>query len=238
MNYQRDMRRNKIAIVLALIAILLATTALISRADLVWFYADQYGPLTRSEPPTTEGETVFLPSPGNSHAVIHGKRVKAEGRSVCTGCHNGTSAIVKSDKFICSQYDFFKDGRKVSDGKGGYVKDPVSGQEIVSGGGIAVLLTGEPITCKMCHYPHKTAGFKAEDYLVHEGCLDCHTKVGSGDIAGNSTDEDEGDSDSIGFVKEPYQRLCDDCHKYKTWRSESHKKHKEERVTCTKCHTM
>lgn len=129
----------------------------------------------------------------------------------------------------------------VNDADGNPVVDPVSNEPIVSGGGTAVLYAGDQVTCHMCHYPHKTADFKAEDDFIHAGCLDCHARVGSDDLKGEDDDDDEvipppDEPELVGFQKEPWQRLCNDCHKNKRWNSEGHKKHKEKRVACTACH--
>ncbi len=245
-----------IAFVLTLLCLSIA-----SAADKVWFSAEEGQTLTLDSPPLCtpcEDPTIcpdpivcpdpeppvveFLPSPGNAHGVNHGNRVKREGITACTPCHNGKDAVVVSDRFICSQYDFQPVGRKVSDGNGGFVKDPMSGNEITSGTGIAVLLKGDIIKCKTCHYPHATPGFKAEDYLVHQGCLECHVRVGSGDLIG-SNDEDNtpvpptGEVNPTGFKEMPWQNLCNNCHSSKSWVSESHKKHAEKRIACTNCHT-
>jgi len=195
--------------------------------------------------------TKFLPSPGNAHGVNHGERVKREGVGVCRDCHNGKDSVVAFDKFICAQYDFVFNGRKVADGNGGFVKDPMSGDEIVSGGGIAVLLKGDIITCKMCHYPHATPGFRKETYLIHQGCLDCHVTVGSGEVK-DGVDGDTGTTptptptptpgtgtvDPTGFIMTPWQNLCSTCHSRKTWNSGLHDTHAKRNIACTKCHTL
>ena len=231
------MYRINSVVALGILALFLCFLFSYAEAATVYFKAETGEPLVLADPPVTNGPTEFLQSPGNAHAVNHGNRVKREGVQACVGCHNGENAVVAFDKFICSQYDFGDKGLKVPDNQGGFVKDPMSGDEIVSGDGIAVLLKGIQITCKMCHFPHDTPGFKAEDYLVHQGCLECHAKVGSGDLKEGGGDDQPIPSEDPPLLK-PMSDLCNDCHKAKRWKDEGHKKHAEKKVACIKCHSF
>lgn len=89
-----------LGILVLLLSLLFSISA---RADLVWFYADDDGPLTRSEAPEpTEGEVKFIPSSGNAHAVNHPKFANSKGYDYCMTCHteDGSAVVKDIDKFL------------------------------------------------------------------------------------------------------------------------------------------
>lgn len=90
--------KNKYLLISLLSLFLVSAFNFIVAAELVWFYADENGPLMRAEPPN--GEVVLVQSPGNPHGTIHSERAKRVGYAECAKCHDGTNAVVGSDKFL------------------------------------------------------------------------------------------------------------------------------------------
>lgn len=128
-------------------------------------------------------------SPGNGHAVLHSTNAKWNAGAECRQCHQpGGEAVTKGFVTLCSQYNFCtqrgdKDcmqGIQMLNSDGTPLIDPVSGAGVFSGGSVAGYTAGMEVACSDCHYPHNS-GVKVEDFMVHEGCLDCHKRVGSGD---------------------------------------------------------
>lgn len=163
----------------------------------IWYSSpDTAGaPLVRDFPPPSEivevcdedcqGETIVVeaPSIGNKHAVVHGTLAAEDGGQSCRECHTANGdAVVSNYTMLCSQYSFSKPGRTIPDPVTGLpAADPVSGTQIVSGLGIAVLYPNDLVRCSDCHNPHRNPSHKVEDRDVHAGCLDCHRRVGSSD---------------------------------------------------------
>lgn len=162
----------------------------------VWYSSDDVvgSPMVRDDPPVEIVEvcdedcagdviTVEVPSIGNKHAVVHGTLAAQDSGAACRECHrpNG-EAVVNNYTMLCSQYSFSKPGRTIPDPITGLpASDPVSGTQIVSGLGIAVLYPNDLVRCSDCHNPHRSPSHKVEDREVHAGCLDCHRQVGSSD---------------------------------------------------------
>lgn len=76
-------------------------------------------------------------------------------------------------------------------------------------------------SCTLCH-SSESMNWQSM-HTMHKGeglsCTDCHT------------------TDPIGFIK-PQSQLCSQCHEYKSWKHEGHKKHIEKGVDCAGCHTF
>jgi hypothetical protein len=123
------------------------------------------------------------PYPGNRHAVVHPSLAAQDGGASCRECHGQPGeAVTQAQTMLCSQYDFRYPGIVMLDpNNGNALTDPVSGTVIVSGGGIAGYDPGMDVACRDCHYPHASRT-KVEDRDIHEGCLDCHRRVGSDDV--------------------------------------------------------
>lgn len=160
-------------------------------ASAVWYQSDGVGTaLVESDPPIVEVpvpvcdegcgvEPVEVPSIGNRHAVVHSTIADYD---VCSECHNPEGdAIVGNYTMLCSQYSFANPGRTIPDPvTGNPAYDPVSDTVIISGDHIAVLYPGDTVLCSDCHNPHRRnsdgSRNKVEDWMIHEGCMDCHGK--------------------------------------------------------------
>lgn len=179
-----------------ILPIMILLPALVSAQDKIWYSSEDNpgSPLLRDNPPTEIVEvcdedcagdviTIEAPSIGNKHAVVHGELAAQDSGRSCRECHTaGGEAIVSNYTMLCSQYSFVNPGRSIPDPITGLpATDPVSGTQIVSGRGIAVLYPNDLVRCSDCHNPHRSPQHKVEDREVHAGCLDCHRQVGSSD---------------------------------------------------------
>lgn len=76
-------------------------------------------------------------------------------------------------------------------------------------------------SCTLCHEQKSLSWASTHDkHRSQISCSSCHTK------------------EPAGLVKDK-SILCSSCHSLKSWQgTESHKKHIEKKITCTKCHTF
>jgi hypothetical protein len=133
-------------------------------------------------PPVPTLAPIILPSPGNLHGSTHVTRTKDLGLANCKTCHTaGGSAVVSSDRTICSRFSFLPAGRVLMDPITGQpARDPLSGYQVVSGGSIAVLQKGETVFCSTCHTIHNDKTQRPTASMITEGCAaECHVAVGN-----------------------------------------------------------
>lgn len=209
------------------------------KADLVWFYADENGPLVRSEPQECPDFPVIKKCPaGNYHGASHPDRAIKYGYESCLQCHNPNNPVlVNNESVICTQYNPPPEniGRTIVDPVTGQeARDPYTNDKIIGSNHLYILKKGDTVTCSNCHNPHRGEQdfFIFDKRLIHYGCLDCHVGVGDSGLKGGGN----GGGDGIAFVKEPWSRLCNDCHSQKNWEDDGHSIHKNKNVQCSSCH--
>ena len=149
-------------------------------------------------PPPPPPITIVVSPPGNAHAAMHPSEAKLKGFAYCQECHSltGKTPAKSAGKFICSQAKFCGQPTNTPGGKtctvgvpaldpttGAPLVDKVSGKAIVGGGYIGMYAVGQTPQCADCHNMARNAG-QAEwkSSQIHEGCLTCHVRVGSGDV--------------------------------------------------------
>lgn len=149
-------------------------------------------------------ETVYLKSYGKAHGGNHTSAAKVPGAyAQCVTCHisgEESGSIVNADYSFCPAKEavIFANpaimqalglrvpvmlGEMLPLATGGYFRDEILDQDIVCGGDLGCYKKGEVPLCLDCHHHDgdpEDAGLSSRD--VHNGCLDCHTRVASGSL--------------------------------------------------------
>lgn len=149
-----------------------------------------------------ECPVTFIPSPGKAHGGSHPTLAKLKGKTYCDTCHypNTLDAKAPSDYSFCPSREtanfgnstiraflgwpqLSMDGQQIPLPDGTFFRDKVTDTDIYCGGnaGCYNTLVNESAACVDCHMPHDN-GRSVRSSDIHEGCLDCHRSVGSGDL--------------------------------------------------------
>lgn len=156
--------------------------------------------LTPTECPPTTVE--YIKSYGKAHGGNHTLAATLPGAyAVCTACHYEGSTegdIQNADYSFCPAREAVEFGNpdilnalgirvpsmlglQMPLADGTYFRDDILDQDIICGGALGCYARGEVPLCLDCHHHDgEPEGLNSRD--VHNGCLDCHRRVGSSSL--------------------------------------------------------